>query len=58
MNSSTAENHWVDDGVAANQSYLILKGANQTVMADAVAKVIDGLMCRGGPPASAPASGG
>ena len=47
MNSSTAENHWVDDGQGHNQSYLVLKGANQSVMAAQVAKVIDGLMCKG-----------
>eukprot|EP01044_Picomonas_judraskeda_P004435 COSAG03_NODE_389_length_8303_cov_28.354217_10_plen_34_part_00 len=29
--------------------YLVLKGSNQTVMAEQVAKVIDGLMCKGGP---------
>ena len=48
MNSSTAENHWVDDGQGHNQSYLVLKGANQSVMAAQVAGVIDGLMCKGG----------
>lgn len=49
VNQSTAENHWVDDGQQHNQSYLVLRGANQTVMAGRVAAVIDGLMCRGGP---------
>ena len=38
----------MDDGQAQNQSYLILKGSNQTIMAEQVAKVIDGLMCKGG----------
>lgn len=49
VNSSTAENHWVDDGQDHNQSYLVLKGTNQSVMAAQVAGVIDGLMCKGGP---------
>ena len=48
VNSSTAENHWVDDGQVHNQSYLILKGSNQTIVAQQVAKAIDGLMCKGG----------
>jgi hypothetical protein len=47
VDPATGSNRWVDGGKTANQSYLVLDGANQTATAEAIGGTINSLMCKG-----------